>query len=168
MILVTHVINLKGSQVVIAVPVITVYIIYWGSGSLCLPFLGFISPYNMVGPVTVVTFFLFEKTTFMIMISEAAVARLITFFFEGLASFLSLGFLHGLDLSNKSTGIDSLPPWRASTSLLDCSIAMFFHYSYVKWQLLEFEFQKLKHHSLISNNRNQSLSLSNRMASLNL
>ena len=82
-ILVTHVINLKGSQVVIAVPVITVYIIYWGSGSLCLPFLGFSSPYNLAGLVTVVTFFLFERTTFMIIISKTVVATLSTLIFRG-------------------------------------------------------------------------------------
>ena len=97
----------------------------------------------MAGLVTVVTFFLFEKTTFMIIISETAVARLITFFFEGLASFLGLGFLHGLDLSNKSTGIDSLPPLESFNIRVRLLNSDVFHYSYVKWQLLEFEFQKL-------------------------
>ena len=77
MFLVAHVINLKESQIIISVPVISVHKIYWGLGSLCLPFLGFTSPHNMAGLVTLVTFFLFERTTFMIMISRTAVATLI-------------------------------------------------------------------------------------------
>ena len=69
----------------------------------------------MAGLVTVVTFFPFVRTTFMIMISQTTVATLITWLFrgwgtEGLASFLGLGFLFGLDLDNKSTGFDSFPP----------------------------------------------------------
>ena len=88
MILAAHVINFKGSQIIIAVPLITVRIIYWGLGSLCLLFLEFTSPDNMAGLVTMMTLFVFKRTTFMIMISQTAVATLSTRLFRGWGTLL--------------------------------------------------------------------------------
>ena len=88
MILAAHVINFRGSQIIIAVLLITVHIIYWGLGSLCLPFFEFTSPDNMAGLVTVMTLFVFERTTFMIMISQTAVATLTTRLFRGRGTLL--------------------------------------------------------------------------------
>ena len=80
MIFVTHVINLKGSH---HCPHNLL-----GVGQLVSPYSWIYKPYNMTGLVTVVTCFLFERTTFMIMISQTAVGTLIARLFRGWGTLL--------------------------------------------------------------------------------
>ena len=69
----------------------------------------------MTGLVTLVTGFLFERTTFIIIISQTGIGTLISRLFRGWGTLFQrlsegLGFLLGLDLDNRSPGFDSLLP----------------------------------------------------------
>ena len=165
MILVDHVINFKGSQIIIALPVITVHIIYWDLGSLCLPFLGFTSPDNIGSLVTVMTLFVFERTTFMTMISQTAVVTLTTRLFRGwgtlfpwkLSFFLRFRLLAWPWLGWLIDWVWLFTSLESFNILLRLLNSDALRYSNVKCQFLEFEIQELWHHSLISNTRNQSI-----------
>ena len=80
MIFITHLINLKGSH---RCPRRHCPHNLLGVGQLVSPYSWIYKPYNMTGLVTLVTGFLFERTTFIIIISQTGIGTLISRLFRG-------------------------------------------------------------------------------------